>query len=1162
MAELIQRLFKVQSGEGNKVFLFAVLSGFLQVGVAIGMSAADSLFLVYVGSGKLPYIYVVMPFVMLVYTSITSYLTSRYGVDRVFDLTLALVGVGSVGLTMLLQYQHAAVYYLVKVYAGLWFIGLYTLFWNFTDCYFDIQDAKRLFPLFSGGASTGAMVGGTLVSVASRHVQVETLFLVWGGLALATFPLVVIVRRRFAKIEIDEDAEQRNFLQEVRVTAGTIGRSPYTRLLVIVMFTALLLTTILEFQYSSIFERGRSEKQLAALLGSLYAWVNVFNLVVNCFLFNRLVLSFGVGNFAVVTPVVYLATFLFLLFNHGFPAGVLGFFAYQGILTSIDWNNTNFLFNAVPAGVKKQVRTVAEGLCEPLASATAGVFLLLFGTKLGYTWITRRPSQGEIALLSPEGISAIGAAIGGLYLLIAVALRASYLRSMVANLKREWLDFSRPARLEASALDEEQLRILEQRSRSEDPEVMATAIRLLWIGDRRRALDRVLEILGSDDAAMAAQPLLSMMLQEEDYEVVRVVLDWLDRAECGGAPPGPLPVDEQRPAGSQEPGARRSLSPALLQELAHHGLIAPRDVAHLLASRDPEERAAAAVAAWNSWNITDRALALQVVSALLAGSAEERVAAVGALGRSRQERSAYALAPYLQDADRRVRHEALSALARLVTRESTRLMPEILRAIERGDARERLIGMQALARIGDADCVAPLLAASDSFTPIEQRACEGVLCGIGLKSVPTTVAVLRDPAYPYRARGVAARALARTAFPQLEALSPGLIRAELQRAYRYLCYQEVLEGQPGARTTAVPSQRAQAPSLRVATGPSGGAAFAPRRVSTPEDGFARRCPPEPERSDHGLLVLSRFYGDLKVTIVDFVLELLTLGGRLPDFELMSASLRSGNRRERANALETIEQGTSREVFRMLLPLVAGETATQGREAKRAFPRPCAELPRPCLGDLLREAVQSRYPLESAAAAQALWESEGAGTAEVLRARLRQAASPLFRETFLSLLSLRNSVTGDVRAARLHRTRAHDGGEVSSPATLVKNPIETLGGLVRAPFFREFTMRDLEVIARCAFPVEFPPGAPVYGAGDPSDALFVVTEGQAAAHARGDVFGEEGLFGRPTRGECVHSEGLKAIRIPTAAVIAAAERYPRVGVALLRQRSEEPGGHAC
>ena len=42
------------------------------------------------------------------------------------------------------------------------YIALYSLFWNFSDAYFDIQDAKRLFPLFSAFCALGTTIGAQI----------------------------------------------------------------------------------------------------------------------------------------------------------------------------------------------------------------------------------------------------------------------------------------------------------------------------------------------------------------------------------------------------------------------------------------------------------------------------------------------------------------------------------------------------------------------------------------------------------------------------------------------------------------------------------------------------------------------------------------------------------------------------------------------------------------------------------------------------------------------------------------------------------------------------------------------------------------------------------------------------------------------------------------
>src|SRR5205085_435702 len=147
-------------------------------------------------------------------------------------------------------------------------------------------DAKRLFPIFSGGASTGAMLGGGLVGIASRHLPVQRLFIVWAVLALVTLPLAMSLRQRWKRIEAEEKEELRSFLQEVRDTRRFMRESPYVRIFAAVLFTVLGLTAAVEFQYSALFAHGRSEAQLAALLGMLFAAVNGFNLLLNFLLFN------------------------------------------------------------------------------------------------------------------------------------------------------------------------------------------------------------------------------------------------------------------------------------------------------------------------------------------------------------------------------------------------------------------------------------------------------------------------------------------------------------------------------------------------------------------------------------------------------------------------------------------------------------------------------------------------------------------------------------------------------------------------------------------------------------------------------------------------------------------------------------------------------------
>ena len=208
------RLLRLRLGEGPKVLLFAALGALLQAGVAIGLSASDSYFLSTVGAEHLPLVYMLSLGVMLVYISVYAWLIGRWGVAATLRVTLVFLVAGGLAcwgtLTALAGSLGSplghAVLYGIKLYAMLWFIALYSLFWNFTDSYFDIQDAKRLFPLLAAGGAVGAAAGGALVSWMSVRLGVASLFLVWALLGLVALPLSVLILRRHRPLDADDDA--------------------------------------------------------------------------------------------------------------------------------------------------------------------------------------------------------------------------------------------------------------------------------------------------------------------------------------------------------------------------------------------------------------------------------------------------------------------------------------------------------------------------------------------------------------------------------------------------------------------------------------------------------------------------------------------------------------------------------------------------------------------------------------------------------------------------------------------------------------------------------------------------------------------------------------------------------------------------------------------
>lgn len=469
MAEVLNRLFRVERGEWGKLLRFGLFGLLLQTGLGIGFAAGDAAFLSHVGPDKLPVIFLLTPLVMVVYTAVFSVLQVRFSFDRVVDVTLVLLAAGGLAFAWLLQADlptpaQTALYYALKLYLAMWYIGLYTLFWNFTDAYFDIQDAKRLFPLFAAFCALGVTFGSLIVSGLAAVVSLPQFLLAWSAIAALTAPVAILVRRRFVRIadsDTDLDGETRGVAEQLLLVVRTFRVSPYALVLTATLFVTLLLTNLAEFQYSSVLQKGRSEAELASLLGGLYAATNGFNLVVCLFVFNRLVGRLGVRNVALILPATYFAVFAYFFLAGGEAAALAAFFAYHGVLTSIEYNNQNLLFNATPSAVKRPFRTVVEGMAEPLASLVAGGFLLAAAKSLDV-----------------RELSGVGVLLGAGLIAIVVALRQLYPAAMEANMRHGWLNFGDPA-ARTPVFDPAAVALLEAKTREPDSGAAAAARGLL-----------------------------------------------------------------------------------------------------------------------------------------------------------------------------------------------------------------------------------------------------------------------------------------------------------------------------------------------------------------------------------------------------------------------------------------------------------------------------------------------------------------------------------------------------------------------------------------------------------------------------------------------------------------------------------------------------------
>lgn len=729
-----------------------ILAAVFQAGLTIGTTAGDTLFLSNIGVESLPYIYVVMPIIMALYASVFSYFISKLGIRRLMYISVIAVAGVSVLLfftlaarDVLTGFQINALYYFIKIFTTVIYIAFYSLYWNFADLYFDMSESKRLFAYLAAGTAFGVIVGGLTVTLSAEILGVPYLFLLWLALGLLSLPVIFYINRRFKELTITDidEPEEESAWTVLKNHWGSIVKIRYVSLLAGMVFLVSLLAGIAEYQYYDVFSKAYDEAQLAVLLGTLYAGVNVFNLIICAFVFNRLVIRIGVTSVSVIQPVVYILVFAFLLLDYGFSAAILAFFAYQGMAWSVDNNNYNLLYNALPNANRAQLRTILEGLLEPIATAIAGVYLLFYASRV-----------------PAEGISLVGF-LGALALFtIVMFMKRNYLVSLVQNLKTEWLDFSKKLKSHLATFSDSDRDTLYGKLSASVSNALSALKILHSINDTQtlpvllRVYDQHVSSIGATKNFHELKLHFEEFLQNSNYHHTRALVKWFNDNSS-------------------------RIHPQIAEIFAYHGLIQPDRITQFATDLDPDRRNVALVASLHSADLHLVSEAIETIKQLLLGDSNDIRRGLRALQFSKNPMYAYTALPYIHHADKSVQLTALLVIRENVDEAEISFVQPILDVLKSSGDEIRECCIQIMARINDPICVKPLILIAAEITPAERRLSEDMICGMGKLIIPIVVSVLSDSNAPVISRSMAAKVLYRVAPEHFELIYPDLIAQEI-----------------------------------------------------------------------------------------------------------------------------------------------------------------------------------------------------------------------------------------------------------------------------------------------------------------------------------------------------------------------------------------------
>src|SRR5262245_55477794 len=664
MHRILQRLFDIRRGELPRVLLMFTYLLLLIACYITTKSVRDAMFLTEIGVKQLPYVFILIAFVVGSLSSAYSRAAARTSLKALIRTTSLIAILNLFLFWFFLPGAGAWMFYVLYIWVSVFGVITASQFWLLANHVFNAREAKRLFALVAAGGVLGGTVGGGFTSFGAHWFGTANLLL-WsmGFMGLTLLILELVTREAPTARSPNAMEEASSGSSETRRLLSLIWASRHLTMLTAILGITVIVESFVDFELKFLSKQLFStQDQLTSFFGTLFAYLGTLSMLFQIFLTGRVLKRFGVGASILFMPLSLFAGSLVLaIFPTVWAVGFLkisdGSFRY-----SIHRSGIELLYLPVPMSIKNQVKGFIDMFIDRFGRGIGGLLLIFLSQVLPLSAPERAISQ----------LSLLVCGMIGIWLYLSIAIRKEYLNSFRLALEKKTLhpEMLRVAIADSASLEpilrvlegQDERQVLYALSLLEDvsPTVWsAHAVRLLQhpsSGVRALALER-----------LAAEPqgdlteTVRHCLQDPDLEVRTEAIHYLCRQDA---------TPEAR-VGEFLRHSDYAVVAAAVQAISKHqwnpeGLIEQRFIERALNAEGPQREAA-------------------------------RTAAAGALGLVSSDSPLQSfLLPLIDDDSLEVSRNSIRSSGRLQSREA---LPRLVSRL--ADPRVRQDVRQALVQYGD-----------------------------------------------------------------------------------------------------------------------------------------------------------------------------------------------------------------------------------------------------------------------------------------------------------------------------------------------------------------------------------------------------------------------------------------------------------------------------
>ena len=381
----IRKIIGIFPGEEKNVFKFIRLATIWAMGSSIAETLSIGLFTENIGANALPVMYIITSLCLIAVSCLYVYFLKYFSPYKIMLTTMFVAAIvySSIALTFFTTLPKWF-WYFVQIFSYSFGSALLACFWMFVDQYHDLQDAKRIYGIYNAAYFFGFIISGTLINFAYERLGPAFLFFV---VVLCLIQSIIDARNIFKKVPAMEDDVADDFFSGSKRTFAAMFaefyKSPFTIYVIAVSLIVKLLRTFTEYGYLDYLEKTFIANpeilsySITEFLARCKAIISAANIIIGMFFYRRLISRVGLSNLILLPPIYFMGLYSQWMIYETLAIAILGIFAIECILYTIEDNNFNLLITASPKKLKGILRIINDSFFEPIGMLLSAFFLLL-----------------------------------------------------------------------------------------------------------------------------------------------------------------------------------------------------------------------------------------------------------------------------------------------------------------------------------------------------------------------------------------------------------------------------------------------------------------------------------------------------------------------------------------------------------------------------------------------------------------------------------------------------------------------------------------------------------------------------------------------------------------------------------------------------------------